>query len=64
MHARGPGAVERLQESAAMIANYPARGLYVNPLRSFQFPSSSPNPMQKGPSALIRVHIASPQISC
>ena len=25
MHAEGPGADERLQESAAMIANYPAR---------------------------------------
>jgi len=31
MHARGPGAVERLQESAAMIANYPARGPVCEP---------------------------------
>ena len=43
MHAGGPGADERLQESAAMIANYPARVPVCEPS---PFPCFFPLPAQ------------------
>ena len=43
MHAGGPGADERLQESAAMIANYPARVPVCEPS---PFPCFFPLPSQ------------------